>query len=92
MHKKEFKWRPFVYNDLGTLATIGRNKAVADFKLFSFSGFWAWVLWLFVHLFQLLGVRNKLFVFLNWVFNYVSYDQALRFIIKPKQSPRDQPK
>ncbi|MBP6793836.1 MAG: NAD(P)/FAD-dependent oxidoreductase [Saprospiraceae bacterium] len=92
MHKKEFKWRPFVYKDLGTLATIGRNKAVADFKLFSFSGFWAWVLWLFVHLFQLLGVRNKLFVFLNWVFNYVSYDQALRFIIKPKQSPRDQPK
>jgi NADH dehydrogenase len=89
MHHKEFRWRPFTYNDLGTLATIGRNKAVADFKLFSFSGFFAWILWLFVHLFQLLGVRNKLFVFLNWVFNYVSYDQALRFIIKPKQSPRN---
>ncbi len=87
-----FKWKPFEYKDLGTLATIGRNKAVADFKLFSFSGFLAWLLWLFVHLFQLLGVRNKLFVFLNWVFNYISYDQALRFIIRPKASMRDKHK
>jgi NADH dehydrogenase len=83
-----YTWRPFKYRDLGTLATIGRNKAVADFNLVSFSGFFAWILWLFVHLFQLLGVRNKLFVFLNWVFNYISYDQALRFIIRPKPSMR----
>lgn len=85
-------WKEFKYRNLGTLATIGRNKAVADFKWFSFHGFFAWVLWLFVHLFQILGVRNKFFIFMNWVFNYVSYDQALRFIIRPKQNMREQSK
>lgn len=83
-------WRPFKYRDLGTLATIGRNKAVADFPTFSFYGFFAWLIWLFVHLFQLLGVRNKIFVFINWVANYISYDQALRFIIRPKKDFRNE--
>jgi NADH:ubiquinone reductase (H+-translocating) len=87
--KSGFQPKKFVYKDLGTLATIGRNKAVADFKWITIKGFMAWILWLFVHLFQLLGVRNKLFVFINWVGNYLSYDQALRFIIKPKKSPRE---
>ncbi|MEP7322256.1 MAG: NAD(P)/FAD-dependent oxidoreductase [Saprospiraceae bacterium] len=90
--KPGFIWKPFSYRNLGTLATIGRNKAVADFPGFSFYGFFAWLIWLFVHLFQLLGVRNKIFVFINWVANYISYDQALRFIIKPKKDFRSEMK
>ena len=89
-HKPGFQFRPFKYRDLGTLATIGRNKAVADFKWISMRGFVAWLIWLFVHLFQLLGVRNKLIVFINWVGNYVKYDQALRFIIRPKKDKRSE--
>ncbi|MEP7269040.1 MAG: NAD(P)/FAD-dependent oxidoreductase [Saprospiraceae bacterium] len=89
--KPNYQWKKFEYRDLGTLATIGRNKAVADFKWISMHGFIAWVIWLFVHLFQLLGVRNKIIVFINWVANYLSYDQALRFIIRPKASNRKSP-
>lgn len=89
-NKPGYVWRPFKYRNLGTLATIGRNKAVAEFGWISFYGFFAWLIWLFVHLFQLLGVRNKIFVFINWVSNYISYDQALRFIIKPKKDFRSE--
>ncbi|MDX1477083.1 MAG: NAD(P)/FAD-dependent oxidoreductase [Saprospiraceae bacterium] len=76
--------RPFKYKDLGTLATIGRNKAVADLPGFRFQGFFAWVLWLVVHLKSILGVKNKLFVLLNWIWGYVTYDQSLRIIIRHK--------
>lgn len=88
MHLSDYRWQAFKYRNLGTLATIGRNKAVAEFGWISFHGFFAWLIWLFVHLFQLLGVRNKIFVFINWVSNYLSYDQALRFIIRPKKDFR----
>ena len=74
---------PFVYRDLGSMATIGRNKAVVDFPRFKIQGFFAWLIWLFVHLYQLLGVRNKVMVFINWVWNYVTYDQSLRLMIRP---------
>jgi len=73
----------FKYRDLGSMATIGRNKAVVDLPRFKFQGFFAWLVWLFVHLYQLLGVRNKVMVFINWVWNYVTYDQALRLMIRP---------
>jgi NADH:ubiquinone reductase (H+-translocating) len=73
---------PFVYKDRGSMATIGRNKAVVDLKSGSFTGFFAWILWLVVHLFSLIGTRNKLFVLFNWVSNYFTYDQSLRLIIK----------
>lgn len=76
--------QPFTYKDLGSMATIGRNKAVVDLPFIKFQGALAWFVWLFVHLFQILGVKNKLFVFINWVSNYFSYDQSLRLIIKPK--------
>ncbi len=76
--------RPFSYRDLGSMATIGRNRAVVDLPGFRFQGFMAWLVWLFVHLFQILGVKNKLFVFLNWVWNYFTYDQSLRLIIRPR--------
>jgi NADH dehydrogenase len=77
------KKRKFKYKDLGSLATIGRNKAVADLPNFKMQGFMAWVLWLMVHLFSILGVKNKVFVLLNWVWNYFTYDQSLRLIIHP---------
>lgn len=73
----------FKYRDLGSMATVGRNKAVVDLPRFRFQGFFAWLVWLFVHLFQLLGVRNKVMVFINWVWNYVTYDQSLRLMIRP---------
>ncbi len=76
--------KEFFYNDLGAMATIGRNRAVVDLPRFKFTGFFAWIVWLVVHLFSLIGVKNKLFVFINWVWNYFTYDQSLRLIIKPK--------
>ncbi len=80
---------PFQYRDLGSMATIGRNKAVVDLPRFKFQGFFAWIVWLLVHLFQILGVKNKLFVFLNWVWSYLTYDQSLRLIIRPRVPASD---
>lgn len=76
--------KAFRYKDLGSMATIGRNRAVADLPTFKSQGAFAWFIWLLVHLYALVGVKNKLFVFLNWVWNYFTYDQSLRLIIKPK--------
>ena len=73
---------PFVYKNPGVMATIGRNQAVVDLKLLHFSGILAWVIWLFVHLMALVGFRNKIVVFVNWAWNYFSYDRGLRLIIK----------
>ena len=74
---------PFHYKDLGTMATIGRNRAVVDLPRFKFQGAFAWLIWMFVHLFSLLGTKNRVFVFLNWIWNYLTYDQSLRLMIKP---------
>ena len=76
-------WTPFVFRDQGTMATIGRNKAVADLGTWRFQGFIAWIAWLFVHLMSLVGYRNKLLVLINWIWSYFSYDQAIRLIIRP---------
>jgi NADH dehydrogenase len=75
----------FEYVNKGSLATIGRNRSVADLPGFKLRGFIAWVLWSFVHLFTIMGVKNRMFVFLNWSWNYFTYDQSLRLLIKPKQ-------
>lgn len=72
----------FRYNDPGSMATIGRNRAVVDLPKFKFQGFFAWIVWLLVHLFSLIGTKNKLFVFMNWLISYFSYDQSLRLIIR----------
>lgn len=82
----------FSYNDKGSMATIGRNKAVVDLPKFKFSGFFAWFVWMFVHLMFLIGFRNKLSVLLGWMWNYFTYDRATRLIIRPwkdhqKQAP-----
>ncbi len=79
--------KPFHYVDLGSMATIGRHKAVADLPFWRFQGIFAWFAWLFVHLFQLLGGKNRVIVFLNWVWNYFTYDQSLRLVIKPWRKP-----
>ena len=81
--------KPFSYSDKGSMATIGRHLAVVDLPYWRFQGAFAWFVWMFVHLFTLLGVKNKLFVFINWVWNYFTYDQSLRLIIRPKV-PKDQ--
>ena len=73
--------RPFRYRNLGVMATIGRNRAVADFARVHIHGWAAWIIWLVVHLRSILGVKNKLFVLLNWVWNYFTYDQSLRMIV-----------
>jgi len=77
---------PFSYNDKGSMATVGRARAVVDIPKpsFHFGGIMAWLLWLMVHLFAILGTRNKVIVFINWVINYINYNQSLRLIIKPK--------
>jgi len=74
---------PFTYNDKGSMATIGRNKAVADIGKLRFSGFIAWVLWCFVHVFSLVGLQNRIVVFINWLGRYFSYNGPARIIIRP---------
>lgn len=71
----------FHYKDLGTLATVGRNKAVADLKSVKLHGFIAWMVWMLVHLRSLLGVKNKLVVLIDWIWNYFTYDRSMRFIL-----------
>lgn len=73
----------FEYKDSGSMATIGRNKAVVDLPNCHFSGVFAWFVWMFVHLFSLIGFKNKAVVFLNWVYNYIRFDREGRLIIRP---------
>ncbi|MGC6429910.1 MAG: NAD(P)/FAD-dependent oxidoreductase [Jejuia sp.] len=74
--------KPFKYIDKGSMATIGRNKAVADIGKLKLSGFFAWLVWMFIHLMALVGFRNRLVVFLNWVYNYANFNKASRLIIR----------
>ncbi len=76
--------KPFKYKNLGVMATIGRNHAVAEISGNKFGGFPAWALWLVVHLRSILGVKNKTFILLNWIWNYINYKQSLRLILKAK--------
>ena len=78
-------WKPFSYNDLGSMATVGRNLAVVDLPYIKFQGFLAWLFWMFVHLMSIVGVKNRLLIFINWFWNYLTYDQSLRLIMKPKE-------
>jgi NADH dehydrogenase len=73
----------FKYNDKGSMATIGRNKAVVDIGRVKFAGFFAWFVWMFIHLMALVGFRNRVVVFFNWVYNYINFDKAARLIIRP---------
>ena len=75
--------KPFIYKNKGSMATIGRNKAVVDFPNYKTQGVFAWFVWMFVHLFFLIGFRNRAVVFINWVYNYVRFDREARLIIRP---------
>lgn len=74
--------REYEYKDLGAMATVGRNKAVVDLPVAKFKGFFAWVFWMFLHLMLILSVKNKLIIFINWAWAYVTKNTALRLIIK----------
>ena len=76
--------KPFHYTDKGSMATVGRHLAVADLPFAKFKGYFAWLLWSVVHLFSIVGVKNKLFVLLNWSWKYITYDQSLRLLVKHK--------
>lgn len=76
---------PFVYKNPGTMATIGKRKAVVDLPAFSFQGFFAWLFWMFLHLMLILSVRNKLFIFINWAIDYFTNDTTLRLILLPSK-------
>ena len=72
----------FIYFDKGSMATVGRNKAVVDIGKIHFQGVFAWFTWMFVHLMTLVGFRNKIIVFVNWLWSYFSYDRGTRLIIR----------
>ncbi len=88
-----FKNKPlkeFEYFDKGSMATVGRNLAVVDIpkpKL-HFKGFFAWIIWMTLHLMLILGVKNRLFVFLNWLYNYFTHDQSLRLLFRDFYKPK----
>ncbi|HEV8505592.1 MAG TPA: FAD-dependent oxidoreductase, partial [Chitinophagaceae bacterium] len=85
--RKDTRLEEFEYFDKGTMATVGRNLAVCDIPIpkafgtkLHFGGFIAWIIWMSLHLFLILGVKNRFFVFCNWIYNYFTYDQSLRLI------------
>lgn len=78
---------PFVYNDKGTMATVGRNKAIAQVGKMTFSGRFAWILWMLIHLISILGTRTKVTVLLNWIWNYCTYSTSLRLLMRPAKFP-----
>ncbi|QQX75861.1 MULTISPECIES: NAD(P)/FAD-dependent oxidoreductase [Aequorivita] len=80
---RDEQMEPFEYFDKGTMATVGRNKAVVDLGKLHFGGAIAWFLWMFVHLWFLVGFRNRVVTFFNWTYSYINYDRAARLIIRP---------
>lgn len=88
-HLNSGKWdKPFRYVDKGSMATIGRNRAVADLKHVHLTGFIAWMAWMFIHLISLLGMRSKISVLTSWVWAYFTYNTALRLLLKGSKYPK----
>ncbi len=79
--------KPFVYNDLGAMATVGRNRAVVEIGKWRFGGRMAWLTWMFVHLVSLMGMRNKITVIINWIWAYCTYNSSLRLFFKLPRFP-----
>jgi len=87
----EKDWQEYEYIDRGSMATIGKHRAVVDLPKFKFQGFLAWYLWMFLHLMLILSVRNKLAIFFNWMWSYINKDSSLRLIIAPsRKNPTEQ--
>lgn len=82
----------FIYNDKGSMATVGRNLALAEIGKLKLKGFAAWFVWMLVHLVSIIGIKNKLFVLINWMWQYITYDQSLRLIINPSAKPSNKNK
>jgi len=74
----------FSYHDQGTMATIGRNLAIVELPYARFYGTFAWFVWMFIHLMSIVGTKNRFLILFNWFWNYLTYDQSLRLILKPK--------
>ncbi|MBU8882807.1 NAD(P)/FAD-dependent oxidoreductase [Kaistella sp. DKR-2] len=85
LKKSESDWAEYEYKDQGSMATIGKHRAVVDLPDFKFQGFFAWYFWMFLHLMLILSVRNKLAVFFNWMWSYINKDSSLRLIIIPNK-------
>ena len=83
--------KDYEYYDLGTMATIGRNKAVVELPFVKFKGYIAWVVWMFLHLMLILSVRNKIIIFINWAWNYISKNSSLRLILKDDSNTETKP-
>lgn len=77
--------KEFEYRDLGSMATIGKHKAVVDLSFYKFSGYIAWFIWMFLHLMLILSVKNKIIIFINWAWNYFTKDTSLRLIFSTKK-------
>lgn len=73
----------YEYRDLGSMATIGKHKAVVDLPFMKFKGYFAWLIWMFLHLMLILSVKNKLMIFITWAWNYLTRDSSLRLIFNP---------
>ncbi|TAH09418.1 MAG: NAD(P)/FAD-dependent oxidoreductase [Sphingobacteriia bacterium] len=82
---KEKQERPFAYKNPGTMATVGKRKAVVDLPNFSFQGRLAWFVWMFLHLMLIVSVKNRLIIFINWAISYFTNDTTLRLILLPKK-------
>ena len=87
--EKGLPLKPFVYHNKGSMATVGRNNAIVELKNIRFGGFLAWAVWLFIHLMSIVGVKNKLFIFTDWMWSYFTYDPSLRLIIKPVKKEKE---
>jgi NADH dehydrogenase len=85
LKKTENYWTEYEYKDQGSMATIGKHRAVVDLPKFKFQGFFAWYFWMFLHLMLILSVRNKLAIFFNWMWSYINKDSSLRLIIIPNK-------
>ena len=85
VRKNEADWVEYEYVDQGSMATIGKHRAVVDLPGFKFQGFLAWYFWMFLHLMLILSVRNKLAIFFNWMWSYVNKDSSLRLIVVPNK-------
>ncbi|MDW9380044.1 NAD(P)/FAD-dependent oxidoreductase [Chryseobacterium sp. JV558] len=83
LKKSQNEWVEYEYDDKGSLATIGKHRAVVDLPFIKFQGFLAWYFWMFLHLMLILSVRNKLAIFFNWMWSYINKDSSLRLIIIP---------
>ena len=80
--------KEYEYKDLGSMATIGKHKAVVELPFIKFKGYFAWFVWMFLHLMLILSVRNKLIIFINWAWNYFSKNSSLRLILKDDDHPQ----